>query len=287
MYKKKTHDVPKKSHFFHQKKPQPKKTPFCTKTTPPFLTKKNPNLYHPIITPKNPTENKIDAQNPFLTKNTPILPSPRPKLLRKCPPISYQKNPISYQKKTIFYQLKPQTPHFLPKKNPIPDQDCLDDPATPSTHTLIEQQTQNTKTRKRCTHGSESSSNCCCMDVSVCTQVDPLFSRHLVHPYYLCCITPICYIMTKVLHLKRAKKIEKSIVADLRALMTTTTNQACSFVLSAKACAFWLSVDQTCKPQASLHVRFCKFSTYHRTSLGRTSTYHHSPQEPETASSRF
>ena len=44
------------------------------------------------------------------------------------------------------------------------------------------------------------------MDVGLCTLVDPLFSRHFVHPHSPGCITRTCYVKTRALHLKQAEK---------------------------------------------------------------------------------
>ena len=211
-YKKNPHNVPKKPIFLRKKPLSYQKTRFVP-TPPPFdknnliHTKKNTqemtmftNTHTHTSYHKKPNLTKKKKPPKTLTKKTPILTKKKPNLTKE-PPVLTEKHlffltknpkiPISYQKKTPY----------LPKKAPAPP-NWLDNPATPCTHTLIEQQTQRTEKQEKSPHRSNSSSNCCSMDGGVCPLVDPLCSRHLVHAYSLGCMTRMCYVMTKALCLK-------------------------------------------------------------------------------------
>ena len=155
--KKKPCDVPKPPPiFFNQKNPilfQPPPPPPTKKT--PIGPKKAP-VFPPVIPP---TDNKITKKKyPFLPK------TPHPK--QKSPILTQKKNldlakkTVSYLKGPLLFTKKNPTPPFLTKKNPCLTKTApappnrLDDPATPCTHTLIEQQTQSTKMHKRHPHRS-------------------------------------------------------------------------------------------------------------------------------------
>ena len=201
--------VPKKPPFctnpppdFYQQKPPRdikiyQKNPFLPKKNPshqkkPIPYQKSQTFRLPCKTPNQKNQTLTTMRNPqrrLLPKKNPFFPKKKPKPCQKTPkpkkknPFFTRKTPFFLRNRTPLFTKKTHNPQFLTQKPLKHEKKCFcttqmfERPCHTPRPYVIAPQTQSIETRKERPHGSKRLTNCCCMDIGICTPVHPLFSK--------------------------------------------------------------------------------------------------------------